>query len=533
SMLYAHYTNKFSSLYILSLLLVLTAVFSMIAQILFLASSYGWSDQNWVYGAFFVGFFFFYILIFIHTGSVVASYFTAVQMKRVMPVINAGIPIGGMLGGSTLIVFLNIFHFPAQQLILTLSIACLGSLVAVHFIKVHCRPIHITKKSSVRTQSNPLKGLLIAFKDIIHSKLMIYMSVALILFVIVCKLLEYHYQTIIYYEVFPDTTVRATFFATYEVFANFILLFIQLFLTSRIVVKLGVGASNIVYPVLTAIISLALVVYFFLKAEGHIVDGMTMMLFLGIMTQFINQEIRMSLRSPVSNLLFSAIPPQQWGSNKAFLNGIVFPFATLIAGSFLMMITGDSAIALFDSIPEEVIHYILPLIALIISIVGIVIAIPQSKEYAVEMEAQAYRTIFGNLVDFKGAKKSEFEEEIQNKLRKNDSAQMVVALEMVRILKWDKPLMLNTVGNVLLRPQDFNIKKHCLHTLASLSHSNATLNYLIEALRTEKNAKVLPLIINNMAVFDNANCNSLVGKYLKNSEIEVFIAASLYLYHNK
>ncbi len=532
SMLYAHYTNKFSGLDILGFFLLSTAVFSVIAQLLFLATTYWWFDQNWVYGFFFVGFFFFYILIFIHTGSVVASYFTAVQMKRVMPIINAGIPIGGVLGGSALIVLLNIFHVPPQQLILILGIACLGAFGVLRIINARSTPVHVTNTAApLRTKKNPLSGFISAFKDIIGSKLMIYMSIGLILFVIVSKLLEYHYQTIIYYQVFPDTTERATFFATYEVFANLIWLFIQLFLTSRIVVKLGVGASNVLYPVLTAIASLGLLIYFFLKAEGQIANGITMMLFLGIFTQFINQEMRLALRSPVNNLLFNAIPPNQWGSNKAFLNGIVFPFATLIAGGFLIMITGDSSIALLNSISEEQLHYLLPLIALVISLLGIWIALPQSREYGNEMEAQAYRAIFGPQVDSKGGQASKsFRKEIQDKLRSGNSAQLLVALEMVRILKAD--FFLNQIGNLLLRTADFKIKKHCLNTLDCLLHSNANLNYLIEALRTEQDVKVLPLIMKNMAKFKRASFNSLVEKFLKHPDPSVFIEASLFLYNN-
>lgn len=95
SLVYAHYTKKFSGLKILGFFLLSTAIFSIIAQLLFVLTK-----QNWVYGFFFVGFFFFYILISIHTTSVVASYFTAHQVKRVTPVVNAGIPIGGALGGG-------------------------------------------------------------------------------------------------------------------------------------------------------------------------------------------------------------------------------------------------------------------------------------------------------------------------------------------------------------------------------------------------------------------------------------------------
>jgi ATP/ADP translocase len=260
SMLYARYTNKFSGLNILGFFLLSTALFSVIAQLLCTLTTYWWPQQNWVYGFFFVGFYFFYILISIHTGSVVASYFTAVEARRVTPIINAGIPIGGALGGGILIVLLNVFQFHPQQLILVLALACLGAFWLARII--NAKPIRTGNNAQSVVQKNLLRDLIAAFKNIITSKLMIYMSLGLMLFVIGNKLLEYHYQTIIYYQVFPDPTRRATFFATYEVFANLAWLFVQLFLTSRLLVKWSVGASNVLYPVLSATAALALFIYF-------------------------------------------------------------------------------------------------------------------------------------------------------------------------------------------------------------------------------------------------------------------------------
>ncbi len=142
SMLYAYYTKKFSGLDILGFFLLSTALFSIVAQFLFLLMIY-WGTLRWVYGFFFVGFFFFHILISIHTGSVVASYFTAVQVKRVTLVINAGIPIGGALGGSVLFVLLRIFHFQPQQLIVILGVACLGAFGLLSIINARLSPVRV------------------------------------------------------------------------------------------------------------------------------------------------------------------------------------------------------------------------------------------------------------------------------------------------------------------------------------------------------------------------------------------------------
>jgi ATP/ADP translocase len=287
SIAYAKSTQKFSGLKILGFFLVLTSLFAIVVQV-FLYFNH---VQSWIYGFFFVGYFFFYTIILIHIGSVTASYFTAIQAKRVMFLINAGIPIGSILGGLSLIILLNIYQFQTHNLVIILAVTSLMSFSILYFIKNALNPVRTSNNVLKRNQGS-FHEFIIAVKYIVNSRLMIYMSLSLLLFVIVSKLLEYHYQAIIYIEVFPDTTQRATFFATYDVFASMVWLLLQLFFTSRIIMIFGVGASNIVYPILSAIIALSLFVYFYLDTIGLMQGSLVMMLSLGIITQFINQEMR-------------------------------------------------------------------------------------------------------------------------------------------------------------------------------------------------------------------------------------------------
>jgi ATP/ADP translocase len=511
SMAYAKSTQKFSGLKILGFFLLLTSLFAIFVQLLFFFNSL----HSWIYGFFFVGYFFFYTIILIHIGSVTASYFTAIQAKRVISLINAGIPIGNMLGGLSLIILLNIFQFKADTLVITLAVTSLISFSILYFIKNSLNPVRTSHKVLKRNQS-PINEFIIAFKYIINSQLMIYMSLSLFLFVIVSKLLEYHYQTAIYIEVFPDTTQRATFFATYDIFASMVWLLLQLFFSSRIIMMFGVGVSNIIYPILSAIIALSLFVYFYLDTIGLMQGSLVMMLSLGIITQFINQEMRWALRSPASNLLFNAIPSHLWGSNKAFLNGLMFPLSTFIASSFLILITG------FES-------YILPLTALILSILAIMIAIPQWRAYDKGMFNLLNRQLFSNRSELIRLNKN-FKSAIQTELKSSISSHIVAALEMVRVLKLSQ--FVNQVGNLLLKTRHFEIKQHCIDALTVLPASNSNINYLIEALQTEQDVKVIPLILKNLAKFKNVNFNHTIANFLTHPEPAVFVEACLCLYHH-
>jgi len=536
SVVYAHYTRKVTGIAILEFFLLSTFIFSVFAQILFILTQHWWADQFWVYGFFLVGFLFFYILISIHVGSVIASYFTAVQVKRVTPVINAGLPIGGALGGSTLIVLLNFFHFEPHRLVIALGAACLIAYGLLRVINARFSPIRAST-AQLRGNKNPVRELLAAFNYVLGSQLMIFMSLAIMLFVIGNKLLEYQYQTIIYAKVFTDATQRATFFATYEVFANLAWLLVQLFITSRIIMKLGVGASNVIYPALAALAALALFIYFYLQAQQTIQESYLVMLALGIITQFINQEMRGALRAPVNNLLFNAIPPSLWGTNKAFLNGIVFPFATVIASTFLLLMTGmgaDSTISeLKSAIPDEIVYYILPLIAFIVSVLGVIVALPQWAAYDKGMFGLLNRDLFDRRMDVNqvgGKNNGGLKQVIEQKLNSHDPYHVIAALEMIRVLRLNP--FVNQVGNLLLKNKNFEIKKYCISTLAALPQSQTNLIYLMEALQTERDAQVLPLILKNLAHFKTTNFNAPVEKLLKHPSTQVFVEACLYLYHN-
>lgn len=532
SLIYAHYTKTASGIEILGFFLLSTTFFSIFTQFLFFFMTFGNQELHRVYGFFFVGFFFFYILISIHVGSVVASYFTAVQVKRLTAVINSGMPIGGILGGSALIVLLNIFHFQPQQLVIVLGWACLGAFGLLHLINTRLSPVRASK-AEAKSHKNPVLELVTAFKYIIRSKLMIFMSLGLILFVIGNKLLEYQYQTIIYFELFPNATQRATFFATYEIFANLAWLFIQLFLTSRIVVKLGVGASNLLYPALVTIVVFGLFIFFYSKSHGYIEHSEVVMLSLGILTQFINQEMRGALRTPANNLLFNAIPPNLWGLNKAFLNGIVFPLATLIAGSFLILIT-DHNYALFGiplGLSKEQQSYVLPFIVFIVSLLGVIVALPQWATYNQGVFGLLNRELFGRQTDIGASSRSQkLKNVLDEKLRSTDQYHVIAALEMIRVLRLS--YFVNQVGNLLLNTQIFQIKERGINTLAALPQSQASIHYLVEALKTEQDSEVLPLILKNLAQFKSININEMVVKFLEHPAPKVFVEASLYLYNH-
>ncbi|MDM8545031.1 NTP/NDP exchange transporter [Candidatus Venteria ishoeyi] len=498
---YAKYTKTVSGLRILIFFFIVATIFTLLSQFLFFLP---WS---WVYGLFFVGFFFIYILISIHIGSVVAAYFNTVQLKRVTGFINAGLPIGGILGGSCLVWLLDVIPDPSSLILVTAFAYWLGMLL-LRMIQRRLTPVRSSHGDAHQKPRSTIEELKNGFFYIIHSRLMLYMAIGLLLFVVGSKFLEYQYQALIYPEIFPEAKERASFFAIYEIFGNTAWLLLQIFVTSRLFMKLGVGASNLLHPVLMLLVSLGLLFRFGFVA--------------GVISQFVNQEMRGALRTPANNLLFNAVPPNMWGTTKAFLNGIIFPLATVIASSTLLLLK--------EHLPNTELMFYLPLLTLILSIIGIIMALPQWAAY----NAGVYGLLDNNLFSRKAkvGKLNSLKQMLETKLSGEKTQEVIAALEMVRVVKlkgFEHP-----IGKLLRQSSDTDIKRHCVETLSVLPPSESILKHLLHALRLENNPATLHLILHTLQHF-NLNVVELtqnVERFLLHPSPLVFTEALFNLYQH-
>ncbi len=501
---YAHYTKKVSGLRILGVFLAGGAIFALLARFLFFL------PYAWVYGLFFVGFFLFYILISIHIGSVVAAYFNTVQLKRVTGFINAGLPIGGALGGVALIFMLQWVEHP-EWLILGMS-GAYG--IAFLLLGVIARKLTLIRSGHERKAStsitNPIQELQRAFFFIINSKLMLYMALGLMLFVISSKLLEYQYQALIYPAEFPETKERAAFFATYEIFGNLAWLVLQLFVTSRLIMKMGVGASNLLHPVLMLLVSIGLLFRFGFVA--------------GVIAQFVNQEMRGALRTPANNLLFNAIPPNMWGMTKAFINGIAFPLATVIASLMLMLIK--------DNLDISTQIFLLPLLAMLFAAAAIFVALPQWAAYNEGVFGLLNRNLFTHTSKAKVGKLDSLSKMVETKLYSNNEQESIAALEMIRVVQLRS--FIHAVGQLLVRSENRQIKRHCITTLSAMPSSEDISTYILSALKTEYKPDMLALMINSLRKqhLSKQDIAQKIEKFLLHPAPQVFVETYLCLYAN-
>jgi hypothetical protein len=500
---YAKYTKKYGELKILAFLFICTIIFSIISQFLIFI------DRNWVYGFFFVGYSFLFIVTFVHIGSLVATYFTSVQIKRVTAFIGAGFPIGGVLGGGLVVYCLNFAEL--EHLIFLHGLACLSGLWVLKLIKNNLSPVRaaIVKPEIISQEEKTFRQEVNhVFNYIIYHKLMISMTIVLILFVISSKFLEYQYQGIIYPEALPDSKSRAKFLGTYEIFANLALLLIQLFFTSRLIMRLGVGASNILHPILMALVSLGLLFNF-----GFIA---------GFFAQFVNQEMRSGLRNPTNNLLFNAIPPNMWGTTKAFLNGIIFPLSTFIASILL--------IVLKNNVSYDQLIFILPLIAFVLSVLAIIFTFPLWRSYNEGVFGLLNNNIFENRTSIGDG--NVINHLLEAKLNSSNAQNIITALGMIRIQKLN--VFIHHIGRILRNSDNAMVKRECIETLITMPQSDMVMTHLVNGLKSEYNPQIIALILKNLKSYElnDAKLINKISKLLLHPNHEVFAEASLCLYQS-
>lgn len=493
SILYAKSSRYFNDITILKYLIVLFIAFVSVISLI----TNQHSQQ--ILFIFFIGFSLFNILINIHMATFIATYFNVIDLKRLAPVLYSGIPIGGIIGGIS-VMFLS-QHFNITDIIKILPAIALINIFLLYALNQHIIPLTTNdaiKSNHKKTFNQQTKQL---WHVLTQNRLLRWMTLCLIFFVITSRLLEYVYQGIIYPEAFPDIQARAIFFGQYELIANSIWLAIQLSFFGYLLNRLGIGLTNALYPILTAVTACGLFYQTGLMA--------------GIITQFINQEMRGAIRTPAHNLLFNAIKPKRWATCKAYLNGFIFPFSTLLASLLLLNLTNH----------EHKLTIIL-IFVLLFSVAGIIAAVYQSKQYQISMLELLQQKL--NLTD--NSFQQTPEKQIAYYLKHHNNAYQIIALKMIKQLKAEQ--FIHEIGLMLLHHSHFEIKREAANTLKTLSNKNESMTYLIKSLRFEKDPKTIEMILTILREFKEEDYQSSIERYLLHPEPRIFQTACCCLYHN-
>ncbi|MDY0092443.1 MAG: HEAT repeat domain-containing protein [Candidatus Vecturithrix sp.] len=266
-----------------------------------------------------------------HFTTYVNSFYDIQSAKRVLPTVFAGFRAGAILGGLTMPVLtyratpgvILMIWFLTYLVIIALlrGMPILRHEHATRAPLPYASPVaseHSSRKSRLSSLTNIKEG----FQYTMGSVYLRWMAVGAFFLVILISLIEYRSSEILL-GIYGSSEELASFLALLIGLGNMFVLPMLLFGISRIVAWLGVGNASLLFP------------------AGNLLISGGLMFFPGFISAAIayldRKAFRPAFQLPMNSLLYNAIPLRVKGRARAFVDGLITPFGTLIGGLLLML----------------------------------------------------------------------------------------------------------------------------------------------------------------------------------------------------
>ena len=243
--------------------------------------------------------------------------YNAREAKRVFGFIGAGAIAGGIFGGYLTSLLTSIIN--AENLLFVAAFFLVGCLLLTRYIwKTEVLKLN-TFQVSMRSESKGDSSIRLIKK----SKLLSLIAVVIGISVLVAKLVDYQYSDYAS-RLIEDPEELASFFGFWFSTLSLISLFIQLFLTKKIVGTFGVGKSLLWLP-------------------SGILLGSFILLFLPqlwviVFIKVIDGGLKQSVNKAATELLSIPIPIEIKKKTKTFIDVVIDSIATGIAGFILIFL---------------------------------------------------------------------------------------------------------------------------------------------------------------------------------------------------
>ena len=242
--------------------------------------------------------------------------FNAREAKRLFGFIGSGAIAGGIFGGYLTTVLVPLIGNGNMLLVAALFIIACIPLLSLIYKKGY------VSRGSVSIGSQKILGDT-AFKILLKSKHLTFLALIIGLGVIVAKLVDYQFSDFAS-KAIPDADQLASFFGFWFSTFNLVSLGIQLFLTNRVVEKLGVNSSLLILPLGIALGSLLFLTF----PE----------LWVLIIIKGLDGSLKQSVNKAATELAMVPVSLEVKNRTKSFIDVVVDSVATGIAGCLLIFV---------------------------------------------------------------------------------------------------------------------------------------------------------------------------------------------------
>jgi AAA family ATP:ADP antiporter len=274
----------------------------------------------WVGRVFFIWVAIFNLFVISVFWGFMADVFRNEQSRRLFGFIAAGGTIGGIVG-STLTSTLVAHVGPAVLLLISAGLLEL----AVFGVRRLSRLSQATQeRQRADNQEAPVGGSVLAgIKSALTSPYLLNISLYMLLYTILSTFL-YFQQAAIARDAFADSASRTAFFANIDLAVNVLTLTIQLFITGRIVKRLGVAVTLTLLPALSA--------------AGFFVLGLAPVLWAIVALQVTRRAGNFAVARPTREILYTVLSREDKYKAKSFIDTFVYRFGDQVgAWSYALM----------------------------------------------------------------------------------------------------------------------------------------------------------------------------------------------------
>lgn len=262
-------------------------------------------------------------LLLIHAALYLGQNFDTQQISRLTPPIMAGVQLGAILGGLTLVQFSQMLG-PQNLMLAWFFSTVLAALLLNLWHRKRGPSVYyrsgLQRKGDWKVVTNEVNQ---GVKLLRKSPLLKAASLALFFMVIAFYVLSYSVHKI-YNESFVTEESLTSFYGLLVAFTSACALLLQLVISGRAIKKYGVRAVNLYFP------STLVLVFIGLMAS--------MTLPFALLASFSRDTIMPAFRGPVRNLFFNALPANVQGRARAISLIVVMPAALLLAGTLLWVL---------------------------------------------------------------------------------------------------------------------------------------------------------------------------------------------------
>lgn len=276
-----------------------------------------------------IGYIYFYILfrinfdvLSVHAGTYRSTFFDTQSAKRAYPVLFSILRVAVIVAGFS-IPLLNSFLKTESIIIMWAATMLVMALLVMNRARwIKTLPGSSDAKAEKRASywENTREG----FKFVKDSPYLRVMALASFAATVTLTLITFQTLNIFRYNMGNATGQIANYTGTLTGIGGLIILPIQLFIFSRFVAKIGVGNASLIFPIIVLIVT-------------GIIITFPLQLFSGGLAYFNNNTIKIAIYGIVNELLYNAVPLKVRGRSRAFVNGVVTPFGTLIGGVIVLL----------------------------------------------------------------------------------------------------------------------------------------------------------------------------------------------------